>query len=358
MNTSLTFEEKYQAIVRKDAEYEGIFVTAVKTTGIFCRPVCSARKPKPENVEFYDSPQEAILHGYRPCKVCKPLSHEDETPGYIKELLDELNEDPYLRFKDYDLVKRGIEPSQIRRWFKKHHGITFHAFQRMLRINTAFHKIHAGNTITGAAFETGYESLSGFYDGFQHIFGKSPSMSKEKNVINIVRFTTPLGPMFACATKKGVCLLEFTNRKMLETEFKDIAKRLDAVILPGENPFLDQVQQEISEYFDGERKAFTVPLDTPGTDFQQSVWEILKEIPYGETRSYKRQAQTLGKPEAIRAVASANGMNRVAIIIPCHRVIGGDGSLTGYAGGLARKKWLLDHERLHSGKAIQQTISF
>ncbi len=358
MNPELTFEEKYDAIVRKDPEYEGIFITAVKTTGIFCRPVCSARKPKPENVEFFDSSREALFHGYRPCKVCKPLSHENETPDYIKQIIDELGKNQYLKLKDYDLVKRGIEPSQIRRWFKKHHGITFHAFQRMLRINNAYQKITDGNSITETAFDAGYESLSGFNDGFQNIFGKSPSMTKNKAIINIVRFTTPLGPMFACATDKGICLLEFTNRRMLENEFKDLAKRLDAVILPGKNQFLDQVQQEILEYFDGMRKHFTVPLHTPGTEFQQAVWKILQDIPYGETHSYKQQAQLLGKPEAIRAVASANGMNRIAIIIPCHRVIGEDGSLTGYAGGLAKKRWLLDHERSFSGKAVQQKLDF
>jgi AraC family transcriptional regulator of adaptative response/methylated-DNA-[protein]-cysteine methyltransferase len=228
----------------------------------------------------------------------------------------------------------------------------------MLRINTAFTKISNGAGVTETAFDSNYDSLSGFNDGFQSIFGNSPTKSKTKSIINIVRFTTPLGPMFACATDRGVCLLEFTNRKMLETEFKDLMKRLDAVILPGKNQYLDQVQQELQEYFDGKRMHFTLSLHTPGTDFQQSVWEMLKEIPFGETRSYKQQAIKLNKPNAVRAVASANGMNRVAIIIPCHRVIGSNGDLTGYAGGLSRKKWLLDHEKKHSGKAIQQELNF
>ena len=164
--------------------------------------------------------------------------------------------------------------------------------------------------------------------------------------------------MFACATKLGICLLEFTNRKMLETEFKDLTKRLNAVILPGENPHLTQVQTELKEYFEGKRKDFSIPLHTPGTDFQQAVWEILKEIPFGETRSYKQQASKLNNPKGVRAVASANGMNRVAIVIPCHRVIGENGDLTGYAGGLARKKWLLDHEAKHSERAVQQELKF
>ena len=358
MKSSLTFEDKYQAIIRKDPEYEGIFITAVKTTGIFCRPGCTAKKPKPENVEFYDTPEEAILHGYRPCKVCKPLENQNETPDIIKKLIKELNDDPYLRLKDYDLVKRGIEPNQVRRWFKKHHGITFQAYQRLLRINSAFTKISEGTSVTATAFESGYDSLSGFNNGYISIFGKPPTKSKYKSIINIVRFTTPLGPMFACATDQGVCLLEFTNRKMLETEFKDLMKRLDAVILPGENLFLDQLQHELKEYFDGKRKSFSIPLHTPGTEFQQKVWEALKEIPYGETRSYKQQAIRLNNPKAVRAVASANGYNRVAIIIPCHRVIGENGDLTGYAGGLSRKRWLLDHEGKYSGKLLQGKLDF
>ncbi len=151
--------------------------------------------------------------------------------------------------------------------------------------------------------------------------------------------------MFACASSQGLCLLEFTDRRMLETEFKDLRKRLNAVILPGENPHLKETETQIKEYFQGKRKSFSVALHTPGTDFQQSVWKVLQNIPYGETRSYLEQATALGNPKAVRAVASANGHNRIAIIIPCHRVIGSDGKLVGYGGGLHRKKWLLDLER-------------
>ena len=183
------------------------------------------------------------------------------------------------------------------------------------------------------------------FHAYRSIFGESPTNTTDKTVLNIVRFTSPVGPMFACASKKGLCLLEFTDRRMLETEFKDLRKRLNAVILPGENSHLNHVQKEMREYFEGRRKTFTVPLDTPGTEFRQLVWQGLQKIPYGETRSYKEQAVALGNPNAVRAVASANGHNRIAVIIPCHRVIGSDGSLTGYGGGLHRKKWLLDLEK-------------
>ncbi len=345
MGNDLSFEDKYDVIGKKSNLYEGVFITAVKTTGIFCRPSCRARKPKPNNVLFFDTAKQAIQHGFRPCKICKPMEKMDETPGYIKSLIDELQKDPFLRINDIDLRKRGIDPNKIRRWFKKHHNITFHSYQRMLRINNAFKDIKSGETITNSAFNNGYSSLSGFNDSYRSIFGGSASESKHKTAINIVRFTTPLGPMFAGATERGLCLLEFTDRKMLETELKDLCKRLNAVILPGKNTHLDQAESELTEYFDGKRRQFTVALDAPGTAFQKEVWNKLLEIPYGETYSYKKQAMKIGNPKAVRAVASANGHNRISIIIPCHRVIGADGSLTGYGGGLHRKKWLLDFEK-------------
>lgn len=340
----LTFEEKYRAIINKDPSFEGVFITAVKSTGIFCRPVCTARKPKPENVVFYNAVKDAILNGYRPCKICKPLEHMAVIPADIKQLLEELHAMPFNKIKDYHLKEKGFEPSHLRRWFKNNFNMTFHAYQRMLRINGAYKKIMVGGTVTNAAFESGYESLSGFNGGYNSIFGNAPSKSKGQTVINIIRFTTPLGPMFACATSEGVCLVEFTDRKALETEFKQLCRLLNAVILPGSNPYLDQLQVEMEEYFAGKRQRFEVPLHTPGTLFQQSVWNILRDIPYGETRSYKQQATALQRLKAIRAVASANGHNRISIVIPCHRVIGEDGSLTGYGGGLPRKRWLIDFE--------------
>lgn len=344
MSTMLSFEEKYAMIGTQETQND-VFITAVKTTGIFCRPSCRARKPKAENVIFYDNIQQAIQHGFRPCKICKPMENPNDTPAYIKDILTELNADPYLKLKDYQLRQRGIEPATLRRWFKKHHGITFHAYQRMLRINQAYGKIKGGNNITDTAFTSGYDSLSGFNEGWQKIFGKAPSAQEKKNVIHIIRFSTPLGPMFACATEHGLCLLEFTDRRALETEFTDLCQRLNAVILPGENKYLTQVQKQIAEYFAAERKNFDIQLHYVGSDFQQSVWHALQQIPYGEVRTYKEQAIFLNNPKAVRAVANAHGHNRIAIIIPCHRVIGSNGQLTGYAGGLPRKKWLLDFEQ-------------
>ncbi len=349
----LSFEEKYEVIGKKESnEHETSFITAVKTTGIFCKPTCHARKPKIKNVIFYKSTQEALQNGFRPCKICKPIEKLRDTPQYIKDIINELHKNPFLKIKDYDLRLRNINPNQIRSWFKKHHNITFHYYQRMLRINAVFRMLEKGKMVTEVTFESRYDSLNSFQDSdnssYKSIFGRMSNKGSDKSIINIARFTTPLGPMFAGATNNGICLLEFTDRRMLQTELKDLMKRLNAVLLVGKNHYLDQVQFELKEYFSGSRKEFTVPLDAPGTNFQKAVWKILQDIPYGETRSYKQQAVTLNNPKAIRAVASANGRNRIGIIIPCHRVIGSDGNLVGYGGGLHRKKWLLTHEKTYS----------
>jgi AraC family transcriptional regulator of adaptative response/methylated-DNA-[protein]-cysteine methyltransferase len=343
----LTADTMYNALVRKDSTFEGTFYAAIKTTGIFCRPTCTARKPKSENVEYFYSPKEAILHGYRPCKVCSPLTVAGDYPAEIKNLIARITDDPLTKLKDGDLRSMDIEPNRIRRWFKRHHGITFHSYQRMMRINSAFKKLTEGGTITAAAYDNGFSSLSGFSDAFRSLIGKAPSAHAAATIITIIRFTTPLGPMFACATEEGLCLLEYTDRRMLEFELKDIRKRLNGTILFGTNKHLLTVQQQLKEYFAGTRKTFDVPLVTPGTDFQNDVWKLLQNIPYGKTVSYKQQAVRIKRPSAVRAVANANGFNRISIVIPCHRVIGSDGTLTGYGGGLWRKKWLLDFERSH-----------
>lgn len=344
----LTAEIMYEAIVKKDISFEGVFFTAVKTTGIFCRPSCTAKKPKFENVEFLTTTKDCILKGYRPCKVCKPLENLNQTPEEYKKIINELTENPSIKFKDYDLKKRGIEPSQIRRWFLKNHSITFQAFQRMFRINSAFKKIQNGEPVTNTAFDSGFESLSGFGESFKTIFGVSPKNGKVKTIIDLRRIETPLGTMIACGTEKGICLLEFSDRKMLETELKTIAKLLNATIIQGHNKHFELLEKQLNEYFAGKRKSFDIPLHTPGTNFQNKVWRALQNIPYGQTKSYKEQAIAIENPESVRAVANANGMNRISILIPCHRVIGSDGQLTGYGGGLWRKKYLLEHEEKNS----------
>ncbi len=338
----------YTALVEKDPQFIGVFFAGIKTTGIFCISTCHARKPKFENVVFYSEAKDALREGFRPCKICKPTDYAFEPIPEVQQALKMLKESELQKVSDSELRKAGLSSEKIRRWFKHHHGVTFQAYQRMIRINSAFQELKNGKSVTNSAFDSGYDSLSGFGYTFKTLTGKSPKESKDKSVILISRLTTPLGPMFVCATDKGICLLEFTDRRMLETEFRDLQNRLNAVILSGENEHILQLKKELAEYFEGRRTDFTVPLHTPGTEFQNQVWNELQHIPYGQTRSYQEQAERLNNPKAVRAVASTNGHNRVAIVIPCHRVIGKDGSLTGYAGGLDRKKWLLEHELKHA----------
>lgn len=172
-------------------------------------------------------------------------------------------------------------------------------------------------------------------------------------MIKITKIETPLGEMIAGATKDGICLLEFSDRESLSAEREELARLFNTTIKPGLNLHLWVLKRQLKEYFRGKRKIFTVKLVTPGTDFQKMVWKELRNIPYGETISYQEQAAALNNTSAARAVAQANASNRIAIVIPCHRVIGADRTLVGYGGGLARKKWLLNHERKYSGKAVE-----
>jgi len=175
-------------------------------------------------------------------------------------------------------------------------------------------------------------------------------------MIVTVKIESPIGELIAGATDEGICLLEFTDRRRASRECRDLVKLLRQTLEEGDNAHLHNLKKQLNDYFNGDLKKFTVPLVTPGTDFQKEVWNELLEIPFGKTRSYQEQANALNKPDSVRAVANANGMNRISIVIPCHRVIGSDGRLTGYGGGLKRKKWLLDHEKKYSGKAFEMTL--
>jgi AraC family transcriptional regulator, regulatory protein of adaptative response / methylated-DNA-[protein]-cysteine methyltransferase len=343
-------DEMYAALANRDASYDGIFFTAVRTTGIFCRPICPARTPARPNVEFFASTREALFAGYRPCLRCRPMEQPEATPDWVKPLIADLESSNGKRWTDDDLRARGLDPARVRRWFKQAHGMTFHAYHRAQRVGRAAATIRQGERVTTAAFEQGYESLSAFYEAFRALLDTTPARGRDAQPLYFTRIDTPLGPMLAAASDEGLALLEFVDRRMLETQLRRMSTALGNAIVPGTNAVLDQTIAELKEYFEGRRTEFTVPLVLAGSPFQQSVWRELQTVPFAATRSYGEQARRLGKPEAVRAVARANGDNRIAIIIPCHRIIGSDGKLTGYGGGLWRKKWLLDHEvRLTGG---------
>ena len=335
----------YQALLERDQGYVGIFYVGVRTTSVFCIATCRARKPKRENVEFFSSFKDALDHGYRPCKICKPTENAFEAPEQVAAAIKLVEENPEAKISDQHLQEQNISPVLVRRWFNQHYGMTFQAYQRMFRVNRAYQELKKGKKATAAAFDSGYDSLSGFGYTFKNLLGNSPRQSLDQALIVLSRLTTPLGPMFMGATDQGICLLEFVDREILEDEFRDLQHRLQAKIILGENQHTRQAKRELEEYFQGTRQSFEVPLHMPGTDFRQSVWQALGTIPYGTTLSYQALSEQIGKPKAIRAVGAANGANRIAIMVPCHRVIGKNGKLTGYGGGMERKRWLLDLEQ-------------
>ena len=342
---SIPLKEMERAFLNKDATYDGIFFSGVRTTGIFCRPSCTARKPLPGNVSYFSTAREALFAGYRPCLRCHPLEAGGSHPEWIRGLLEALEQTPERRWKDADLREAGLEPERVRRYFSKRFGMTFQAFCRARRLSTAFQQIREGASLDSVPFDSGYESHSGFREAFSRFFGKAPGQSRSDELITVDWVESPLGPLVLGSSRRGVCLLEFTDRRMLEVQFETVRKRFQCAVIPGASHINDQLKRELAEYFQGERKTFEVPIDAPGTQFEEKVWNALLTIPYGKTWSYFDLAKYIGDPASVRAVGTANGKNRIAIVIPCHRVVNKDGKLGGYGGGLWRKQFLLDLER-------------
>lgn len=344
MFTKQQIDEYFRAFINRDSAYEGVFFAAITSTGIFCRPTCSARKPKKENCLFFKTAQESLLAGFRPCKRCRPLLNPSEPSDMIKHLTEVVEQEPTKRWTDKDVQALGYTPSTVRRQFKKRYGMTFTAYSRARRMGMALKTIREGDKIINAQLDAGYSSGSGFRDAFSSIMGSAPN-EKNHQILKAEWIDTPLGSMIAIFDDTHLHLLEFTDRRGLEREIEKMRKSLKVAIVPGRTPITEMIEDDLAAYFKGELQKFTTPIIMNGSDFQKSVWNELLTIPYGTTRSYGEQAKRIGNPKAVRAVARANGMNQLAIIIPCHRVIGSDGKLTGYAGGLARKEWLLDLER-------------
>jgi AraC family transcriptional regulator of adaptative response/methylated-DNA-[protein]-cysteine methyltransferase len=344
MNTLPPNAEMERAYLERDGSYNGVFFVAVRTTAIFCRPTCPARKPHPKNVEYFPTARAALFAGYRPCKRCRPLEPDDR-PEWVSKLLADVERDPTSRITDAELKRRGIDPATVRRYFAGQFGMTFQAYTRARRLAGALNRIREGAALDTVVFDSGYDSHSGFRDAFARTFGNTPGRTLEEECVLVSWIRSPLGPLIAGATAEGICLLEFTDRRMLETQFATVQRLFSGPIVPGSNRHLDLLERELAAYFSGTLQNFSVPLVYPGTPFQRRVWDQLLAIPYGETRSYEQLAAAIGKPKAVRAVGHANGLNRISILIPCHRVINKDGKLGGYGGGLRRKEYLLALER-------------
>jgi AraC family transcriptional regulator of adaptative response/methylated-DNA-[protein]-cysteine methyltransferase len=338
----------YRALLQRDSSFEGIFFVGVRTTGIFCRPTCSAKKPARENVEFFSSPNDALLGGYRPCLRCQPMDPAQRPPRLIERLRAEVEKAPDGRLTDKELAALAIDPSTARRQFKRHYGMTFQAYHRARRMGRALREVKNGSRVEEARNGSGFESQSGFRDAFEKIFGEPPTVAKQQSGLFAERIATPLGSMLAIADDGGLRLLEFVDRRALERELSILRARLKTKVVPGEHRHLAAVRKQLADYFSGKNLEFSVTLAPVGSPFQLRDWELLQTIPLGETRSYSWMAEQMGDKEMRRAVGRANGENMLCIIIPCHRVIRADGTLCGYGGGLWRKKWLLEHERKHA----------
>ena len=319
----------------RDPAIGGTVFTAVRTTGVFCRPGCPARTPLPANIERYPSARDALFAGFRPCRRCHPLElgSAGEMPSWLRPLVDAVEAEPLHRWTDAHLGERGLEPADVRRWFLARHGITFQAYARARRLGTAIGRKHLDRIALRRLLARPIE----------------PAGRARSDELVITRLFTPLGPMVAAATDAGLALLEFADRRMLRVQLGRVSGRTWPAVRMGWNDHLRQAASELDAYFDGQRRRFEVPLLLLGSDFQRASWAYLRSIPYGETRTYADGARAVGRPAAIRAFGRANGDNRLAIVIPCHRVIGGDGRLTGYGGGLWRKQTLLDLEAGASG---------
>jgi AraC family transcriptional regulator of adaptative response/methylated-DNA-[protein]-cysteine methyltransferase len=318
---------------------------ANRESGVFCLPDCPQAPADGPGMREFERAREALAAGFRPCRSCTPLLTGVADPPWLIPLMSEVESDPGRRWHDHDLEMMGMDAGTVRRWFIANHGLTFHAYTRLRRLGSALKQIQHGEPVERAVVASGFESETGFRESFAQVFGSPPSAVDRESSIWVNRVGTPLGSMVMGVHDSGLCLLEFAERRMLDTQLKRLSRHMGRVFLPGEHPLMEQVKNELDAYFDGTLRRFTLPLTAPGTAFQEAVWSALLEIPFGETRSYADIAASIGQPEAVRAVGQANGDNRIAIIIPCHRVVGAGGEPTGYGGGIWRKEYLLALEQ-------------
>ncbi len=331
-------EKMHDAFLHPKENRSDSFFVGVVSSGVFNKANCLSKKPLKENMVFFSSTKEALDYGYRPCKICHPMLPDSDVPDYLQELLEDIDQNHLNRIKDSELKEIGVDAEKLRRWFLKHHKITFQAYLSYQRINHLFGNLRYDvHPKVHRSYHMG-EIVHGVNES------DNSNLIEEKKIISISRIETPIGPMIAGAVDEGICLLEFSDRRMLESQLECIENKFDAVLSPSEHKHFEHLYCELTEYFEGKRTQFTVPLVFPGSSFQETVWNSLIEIPFGQTRTYKEQSIYLKNPKAIRAVAHANGENRIAILIPCHRIIGSDGDLIGYGGGLWRKQFLLDLE--------------
>ena len=336
----LDADTAWAAFMRRDRSWDGRVLGAVKTTGIYCKPSCPAKRPKREHVEFFGSGEEARASGYRPCLRCKPdeVGRDREAVNAAVRLIEQAEEVPTLS----ELATAvGYAPHHFQRIFKRDLGVSPAEYARGLRNRRTESALKENDRVTDAVYDAGYSGPSGFYSDAKERLGMTPSAWRDGGRGEAIRWTSfdsPLGPMLIAATSKGICRLTFDDS---EASLKRLFPK--ATIVKDEGGLKELVEGALTA-IERPLAAPQLPIDVAGTAFQEAVWRELRRIPVGETRSYAQIAAAIGQPTAVRAVGTANGDNHVAVLIPCHRVIRSDGSLGGYAGGLDRKRKLLAAE--------------
>lgn len=339
------------AVARRDAEWDGLFVFAVKTTGIACRPSCPSRRANEEHLQFFERIDDAVAAGFRPCRRCRP-DQPGVAPDWWNRAVELADRSPDRKISDQDLLAAGIDPVRLRRYARRNFNQTFHAWLRSRQVAEAQRRLHQGEPLDRVIIESRWQSHSGFRDAFARVAGRSPGRGRDAEPIAVTVWQSPLGPLVLAAVDAGVCLLEFGDERRVTQQASSLHRWFGGPVVRETHPHLDTLQQQLAEYFDGNRTGFTVPLVIRGTPFEMKTWNALREIPYGSTVSYADIARRIGNPHAVRAVGSANGRNRIAIVIPCHRVVNSNGALGGYGGGLWRKKRLL---ALEGGSSLALT---
>lgn len=335
----------YDALLARDAAYDGRAYVGVSSTGVFCRLTCSARKPKRENCLFFDSIGGCISAGFRACKKCHPMAPAAQGEPVIAKLLKVLEDAPHTRWSEGEVAALGIDPSTARRAFKRHYGITFLEMARQTRLRLGAAELPDGGRVIDAQMSAQYDSPAAFRTAFTKWLGIAPGKFAKDALLRADWIDTRLGPMIAVSDAKALYLLEFAERRALPTELKRLYAYAKGSLGFGRFAPIDQIAQEMDAFMAGTATQFETRLAPLGTPFTQEVWQTLRQIPAGETRSYAQVARMMGRADATRAVARANGANPIAIVIPCHRVLGADGTLTGYGGGLWRKQALIELER-------------
>ncbi len=332
----MTDSERWNAVITNDRSYDGKFFYGVKSTGIFCRPSCASKPPKPKNVVFFNSKEDAERAGFRPCKRCRPdlIAYDPmaKLAEDAKAIIDYHFTERLERIKKLNAL--GVTRRHLTELFEKRFDISPEQYIAQLRFQRAKELLDAGCRSTDVAFAVGMETSSSFATFFKKQAGISPTEYVLQRISE--------RPYCFCETPLGLIRIEENRYGITSLRFAD--DKMETALVNGNSVYLEDVKVQISEYFTKNRKIFDVPLSITGSEFQKKVWSAVHNIPYGETRSYKQIAEAVGNKDAARAVGMANNRNPILIIIPCHRVVGKGGKLVGYAGGIDRKQYLLEME--------------